>query len=35
MPLTKNKPKCLLKFKKNKSLLQHQIEVFRKQLKKH
>ena len=30
MPLTKNKPKCLLKFKKNKSLLQHQIEVFRK-----
>ena len=30
MPLTKNQPKCLLKFKKNKSLLQHQIEVFRK-----
>ncbi len=28
MPLTKNKPKCLLKFKKNKSLLNHQIKVF-------
>ena len=29
MPLTKHKPKCLLKYKKNKSLLNHQLKIFR------